>query len=85
MWFFRKGQKRDKKEQNICKFGQKCTKVKNILKKGCLMCVAIVCMEQLEYALQMTAIIKWLCPVNFSFGIFSSKDNSVNIIQKMWI
>ena len=35
MWFFRK---RAKKGQNIWNFGPKCTKFKNILKKGSLIC-----------------------------------------------
>ena len=35
MWFFRK---RAKKGQNIWEFGPKCTKFKNILKKGSLIC-----------------------------------------------
>ena len=47
MQFFRKG----KKGQNTWKFGQKCTKFDNILKKGSLMRVAIIHMKQLEYAL----------------------------------
>ena len=44
-------QKKDKKGQNIWKFGQKCTKFENILKKDSLVRVIIVRMKQLEYAL----------------------------------
>ena len=44
-------QKKGKKGQNIWKFGQKCTKFENILKKGSLMRATIVCMKQVEYAL----------------------------------
>ena len=38
------------KGQNISKFGQKCTKFENILKKGILLHVTIACMKQLEHA-----------------------------------
>ena len=41
--FSEKGQKR----QNIWKFGQKCTKSENILKKDSLMCATVACMKQL--------------------------------------
>ena len=41
-------QKKDKKGQNIWKFGQK---FENILKKGSLMCATIAFMKQLEYTL----------------------------------
>ena len=41
-------QKKDKKGQNIWKFGQK---FENILKKGSLMCATITFMKQLEYTL----------------------------------
>ena len=43
--------KRAKNEQNIWKFGQKCTKFENILKKGNLRHVSMTHMKQLEYAL----------------------------------
>ena len=46
--FFRK---RAKKGQNIWKFGQNVQNLKNILKKGSLMCATITSMKQLEYAL----------------------------------
>ena len=42
---------KEQKGQNIWKFGQKCTKFENILKKGSLICATIVHMKQLEYAL----------------------------------
>ena len=42
--------KKGKKEQNIWKFGQKCTKFENILKKGSLRHATVACMKQLEYA-----------------------------------
>ena len=41
-------QKKGKKEQNTWKFGQKCTKFENILKKGSLKHATIACMKQLE-------------------------------------
>ena len=41
-----------KKGQNIWKFGQKCTRFENILKKGSLMRATIACMKQLEYTLK---------------------------------
>ena len=44
-------QTKGKKGQNIWKFGQKCTKFENILKKGSLMCATIAHMNQLEYVL----------------------------------
>ena len=44
-------QKKGKKGQNIWKFGQKCIKNENILKKGSLVQVTIPCMKQLEYVL----------------------------------
>ena len=43
-------QKKGEKGQNIRKFVQKYTKFENILKKGSLMHVFIICMKQLEYA-----------------------------------
>ena len=43
-----------KKVQNIWKFGQKCTKFENILKKASLICATIACMKMLEYALQLS-------------------------------
>ena len=49
--FQKKRQIKGKKGQNIWKFGQKCAKFKNILKKGSLMGATIACMKQLEYAL----------------------------------
>ena len=49
--FSEKAQKKGKTGQNIWKFGQKCTKFGNILKKGSLMHAIITCMKQLEYAL----------------------------------
>ena len=45
-------EKKGKKGQNIWKFGQKCIKFENILKKGSLMRAPIASMKQLEYALQ---------------------------------
>ena len=39
------------KGQTVWKFGQKCTKFENILKKDSLVRVIIVRMKQLEYAL----------------------------------
>ena len=45
MRFFRK---MTNKGQNISKFGQKCTKCENILKKSSLMRSSIGCMKQLE-------------------------------------
>ena len=45
-------QKKGKKGENIWKFGQKCIKFENILKKGSLMRATIASMKQLEYALQ---------------------------------
>ena len=47
----KKGKKmleKGKKGQNIWKFGQKCTKFENILKKGSLKHATIACMKQLE-------------------------------------
>ena len=44
-------QKKGKKGQNIWKFGQKCIKFENILKKGSLVQATIPCMKQLEYVL----------------------------------
>ena len=41
------------KGQNIWKFGQKCVKFENILKKGSLMGPTIACMKQLEYAMDV--------------------------------
>ena len=50
--FSEKGQKMGgEKGQNIWKFGQKCAKFENILKKGSLMRATMACMKQLEYAL----------------------------------
>ena len=49
--FSEKGHKKGKIEENIWKFGQKCTKFENILKKGSLMRATIGCMKQLEYVL----------------------------------
>ena len=46
-------QKKGKKGQNIWKFGQECTKIENILKKGSLMCATIARMKQLEYVLNI--------------------------------
>ena len=51
-------QKKGKKAQNIWKFGQKCTKFENILKKGNPICATIAHMKQLEYALNMTWVMK---------------------------
>ena len=51
-------QKKGKKAQNIWKFGQKCTKFENILKKGSPICATIAHMKQLEYALNMTWVMK---------------------------
>ena len=48
MQFFRKLAKKGKKEQNIKRFGQKCRKFENILKKGSLTCASIKCMKQLD-------------------------------------
>ena len=45
--FSEKGQKR----ANIWKFGQKCTKFEDILKKCSLMCATITSMKQLQHAL----------------------------------
>ena len=50
--FSEKGQKKGRKGQSIWKFGQKCTKFENILKKG-----SIACMKQLEYALAYLACV----------------------------
>ena len=44
-------QKKGKKGQNIWKFGQKCIKFENVLKKGSLMHATIARMKELEYAL----------------------------------
>ena len=43
--------KKHKKGQNICKFGQKCTKFENILKKGRWLHAIITCIELLEKVL----------------------------------
>ena len=45
--------KKGKKGQNILKFGQKCTKFKNILKKGSWLHAIIVRNKLLEKALSM--------------------------------
>ena len=58
VWFYRK---RAKKGQNIWKFGQKCTKFENILKKGNLMHVSITHMKQLQYALHRHIIHTPIC------------------------
>ena len=47
----RKNVKKDKKGQNIWKFGQKCTKFENIFKKGRWLCVIIALDKLLEKAL----------------------------------
>ena len=57
--FQKKGEKRATKGQNIWKFGQKCTKFENILKKGSLMCLTITCKKQLEYALLKETLLHW--------------------------
>ena len=44
-------QKMGKTEQNISKFGQKCTKFKNILNNGSFMHATITHLKQLKYAL----------------------------------
>ena len=44
-------EKKGKKGQNIWKFGQKCTKFENILKKGSPMHATITHIKELEYAL----------------------------------
>ena len=46
--FSEKGQRDVEKGKNIWKFGQKCTKFQNILKKGRWMCVIIACNKLLE-------------------------------------
>ena len=46
-------QKKGKRGPNIWKFGQKCTKFENILKRGSFICATFACMKQLEYALTM--------------------------------
>ena len=50
--FPEEGGGKGKKEQNILKFGQKCTKF-DILKKGSLMRATIACIKQLQYALEV--------------------------------
>ena len=42
---------KEQKGQTIWKFGQKCTKFENILKKDSLMHATIASMKQIEYAL----------------------------------
>ena len=59
MQFFRKRTKKKgkkmlkkgKKAQDMCKFGQKCTKSENFLKKGRSLCAIIACNKPLEKAL----------------------------------
>ena len=46
--FSEKGQGNVEKEQNIWKFGQKCTKFENILKKGSWLCAINACNTLLE-------------------------------------
>ena len=48
---FQKNDKKGKKRAKCLKIRQKCTKFKNILKKGSLMCATIACIKQLDYAL----------------------------------
>ena len=43
--------KKGKKAQDMCKFGQKCTKSENFLKKGRSLCAIIACNKPLEKAL----------------------------------
>ena len=49
--FSERGQKNAKKGQNIWKFGQKCTKFENVLKKGRWLCAIIARNELLEKTL----------------------------------
>ena len=49
----KKAKKKGKKVQNIWKFGQKCTKFENILKKGSWLRAIITCNKLLEKALIM--------------------------------
>ena len=53
MRFFRKRAKK-----GIGKFGQKCSKFENFLKKGNPMRVTIACIKQLEYALLYLKVLK---------------------------
>ena len=48
MEFFRKKGKKKKKGGNIGRFGQKCTKFENILKKGKGLCAIIACNKLLQ-------------------------------------
>ena len=73
--FSEKESKKGKKWQNIWKFGQKCTKSENILKKGSFICATIACMKQLEYALlferthQISYIIYWSISLSPSLSL----------------
>ena len=58
-------QEKGKKGQNIRKFGQKFTKIENILEKGSLMHAPIPCMKQLEFALTVES---------FSVGWYQHKS-----------
>lgn len=49
-------QKKGKKGQNIWKFGQKCKKIENFLKKGILIGAKISHIKQLEYALRYVCL-----------------------------
>ena len=65
--FSEKGLKKDKKGKNVGKFGQKCTKFENVLKKGSLMRAPIALMKKLEYALV------YICFKEILFSKFSYK------------
>ena len=51
MCFFKKSARKDKKGQNIWKFGKIRTKFENNLKESSLMRATNACMKELEYAL----------------------------------
>ena len=64
-------QKKGKKGQEIWKFGQKCTKLENILKKGSLMRATIAHMKQLEYALFRFFFYFFASFIKLSGGLFN--------------